>query len=150
MTQPNTIFIVYKITGALAGTYIVFDGIAGSDRNSFNSISNNFGIYVNTGITSTADADDNIHVGLFNGASSEYWVNGGLVVSGDAGSGSLGGITLGSRMDLAGNFAGGEIMEVIGYNSDISATDRDIITAYLADKWNITATTTHKGYILRY
>ena len=149
LTQPNTIFIVYKLTGALISLMFIFDDITGAQV-AFYTQGELFKMATNVALSDGAtNANDNIHAGLFNGASSEYWINGISVVSGNAGTKSLSGITLGCQFDLLW-FADAEICEVIGYNADISATDRDIITAYLADKWNITATTTHKGYILRY
>lgn len=149
LIQPNTIFVVYKITGALNNTYIVFDGITTGDRNTFYCVSNNFGITSGTGIESTADANDNIHCGLFNGVSGEFWINGISVANGDVGAKGLTGITLGALWTSGAVYADCQISEVIVYNADISDVSRDKITGYLADKWGITATTDFKGYILR-
>ena len=146
LTQPFIIFFVYKITGNIADNEMPFGGVTQDVR--FWFVASNFYIYANPQITGgVTDANDNIHVGLFNGASSEYWINGVLGVTGNAGTNALGGITLGASFLLA-NFADVDIMEVIVFNADISDVDRDIITGYLANKWDITATTTHKGYVL--
>ena len=80
---------------------------------------------------------------------SEYWINGASVVSGNGGTVTMDGITLGANNAHSGQYADVEIMEVIIYNASISAVDRDKITGYLANKWDITATATFKGYILR-
>ena len=140
LTQPNTIFIVYKITGDISDLEYVFDGVTA--RNYFYIHLNSFKIA--DGVVSLPDgatnANNNIHTGLFNGASSEYWINGASAASGDAGVGALNGITLGARSDFA-NYTDAEIMECIVYNADISDVDRDKITGYLAKKWDITATT---------
>ena len=151
LTQPNTIFIVYKITGPLDVVEIIFDG-AGSteERNSFLTTASNFQIYAGAILTDEAtDANNNIHVGLFNGVSSEYWINGVSSVSGNASTYPLDGITLGVNHLVNQYFADCEIMEVIVYDDEVSDTWRDKITAYLADKWSITATTDFKGYVLR-
>jgi len=149
LAQPNTIFVVYKKTGSLANVEVVFSGADAIDFEIFYSNMNKFVMEAPTTLQSSGanNANDNIHVGLFNGASSEYWINGVLGVTGNAGTNALGGITLGASFLLA-NFADVDIMEVIVFNADISDVDRDIITGYLANKWDITATTTHKGYVL--
>jgi len=137
LSQPNTVFVVYKNTGALNASQCVFDGSGALDRDAFimkNSKWNIFGsAYLADG---ASDNNDNIHVGLLSGANSEYWINGVSVVSGNAGTGRLDGITLGSTNAFALN-SDVEIMEVIVYNSDISDRDRNVITAYLANKWSI-------------
>ena len=152
LEQPNTIFIVYKITGDLSDVEIVFTGLTTLKYHQIFYESSLFQIHSQVQLSSgiATNADDNIHVTEFNGANSKYWINGVLAVTGNAGLIGLGGITLGAYIDVIQYNADVEICEVIGFGSDISATDQDIITAYLADKWNITSTTTHKGYILRY
>ena len=147
LVQPNTIFVVYKITGALNVLGVPFSQITTS-RNQFYYNASVFTIYGGAALADGAtDANDNIHVGLFNGANSEYWINGVSKVSGNAGVNSMSGITIGSDYAL-GNSADVEIMEVIVYNASISAVDRDKITGYLSNKWDISATTDFKGYVL--
>ena len=150
LTQPNTVFVVYKISGSLI-TGAAFSGITNSaKRNQFGHVGSNFYILTNVLLTDGAtDANDNIHVGEFNGLASNYWINGALKISGNVGAGTLDGITLGKN-NTSTVYADVEIMEVIVYNSDISDTDRDVITAYLADKWGITSTTNNKGFVLYY
>ena len=149
LTEPNTVFVVYKNTGALNAAQCVFDGGGGAlDRDAFimkNSKWNIFGsAYLADG---ASDNNDNIHVGLFNGASSEYWINGVSVVSGDAGTGIIEELVIGGLNANTYN-VDAEIMEVIVFGADISDVDRDKITGYLANKWSITATTDFKGYVL--
>lgn len=147
LTQPNTVFVVYKITGALNLFAYITDGVNVfcSYIMSMSTFRINSASYVIDGAT---NANDNIHVGLFNGASSEYWINGISKVSGDAGTNTLDGLTLGAARVFTSN-ADCEICEVIIYNADISDVSRDKITGYLANKWGITATTDFKGYIIR-
>ena len=149
LAQPNTIFVVYKTTGLLTNNTATFDagtslGTAFAMAGSRYFIS--AGEVVSIGSYSS-DVNDNIQTGLFNGASSEFWVNGISNATGDVGAASLSKVTLGARGTLV-NYADVEIMEVIVYNADISDVDRDKITGYLADKWSITATTDFKGYVL--
>ena len=146
LVQPNTIFVVYKINTYI-GSSVVFTGAINYVQ--FTMATGNFRLKAGVSLTDgPTNLNDNIHVALFNGASSEYWINGINVISGNAGNRILNGITLGSLRTTASAFSSAEIMEVIVYNSDISDTDRDVITAYLADKWDITATTDFKGYVL--
>ena len=148
LTQPNTVFIVYKITGALNAHEKVFCGLAGY-LNAFWYNGSIFIMYASNILNDGAtNANDNIHCGLFNGASSEYWINGVSKISGDIGAGNLDGITLGSRNNVTAYFADCEIMEVIVYNDEISDTDRDKITGYLSNKWDIPAVVNFKGYII--
>ena len=98
-------------------------------------------------LSTVGNANDNIHCGLFNGVNSEYWINGVSEASGDVGVHSLDGVTIGDLFALSYP-ADAEICEVIVFNADISDIDRDKITGYLAWKWDITATTDFKGYVL--
>ena len=149
LSQPNIVFIVYKKTGSLSSIEIIFDGIGGSERHTFSTVSSFFKFGAGTSIAGTAtNANDNIHIALFNEASSEYWINGISVASGNAGDDNLSGVILGATYNFGGD-ADAEIMEVIVYSADISNADRDKITGYLADKWDITATTDFKGYVLQ-
>jgi len=138
LTQPNTIFIVYKITGALADAEIVFTGLAANGRNQFGYSGSFFnmraGISINNGAT---DANDNIHTVEFNGANSNYWLNGVLSISGNAGADPLDGSTIGANRTVASNFADCQIMEVFGYNCLITAEERNALTAYLNAKWGV-------------
>lgn len=149
LEQPNTIFVVYNLTGDLSGEDYIFSGKASNRWELFNIRDSKFRIYSGVPIDGGAtNANDNIHCGLFNGASSEYWINGASVGSGDAGTRDLDGITLGANGTLSGKWADCEIGEVIVYNADISDADHDKVTGYLANKWDITATTDFKGYVL--
>lgn len=137
LSQPNTVFVVYKITGALSDYEVVFCSSVGAWKTMMGYVTSNFFIQSSVALpTATINANDNIHVGLFNGASSKYWINGILGVSGNVGTVGLDGITLGKRPDDL-NHADCEIMEVIGYNASISANDRERITRGLGYKWGI-------------
>ena len=141
LTQPNTIFIVYKITGVTSDNEYVFDGIGGT-RSAFYYQSSAYKIRSNTVLSDGAiNANDNIHTVLFNGVSTEYWINGISVVSGDAGTAALGGITLGIALDLVSLPSDVSISEVIVYNADISDVDRVKIEGYLSKKHDIPVTT---------
>ena len=147
LTQPNTVFVVAKYL-VTTGTPVIFDNIP-ADPVTIYIGSGNFRIFADVELVNgTANTNDNIHTALFNGVTSEYWINGISGASGNVGAQNLDGITLGAARGGAGNFADCEIMEVIVYNASISAVDRDKITGYLSNKWDISATTDFKGYVL--
>lgn len=135
LIQPNTVFIVFKITGALGANFQFFDGI-----NVFcfmNCTNNKFHIYSGEDLVDGAtNANDNIHCALFNGASGEYWINGISVVSGNTGGQGLVGVTLGKRKDNV-NYADCEIMEVIVFNSKLPFAENYGIVLGLKEKWGI-------------
>jgi len=152
LTQPNTIFIVAKLTGALDANAAFYTGKGTGQRNQLyttTAASGTYFILAGTALSiGAADADDNIHATEFNGASSKHWINGSLAGSGNAGVSNLDGFQLGALVWGATYFADIEIMEVIGYNATLTEADRDKITGYLSDRWGIAATTGHEGYIL--
>jgi len=137
LVQPNTVFIVANLAAGGEAIQVIFSGAVASNLNNFLMISGNFSLYAGTILADGArNANDNIKVGCFNGAASNYWHNGVLVASGNAGAQALDGISLGKQAGAI-NYADCDIMEVIIYNADISAVDRDKITGYLANKWDI-------------
>ena len=145
LAQPNTVFIVTKMTG---GDEYAIDGVTTLTQ-IIASVAGNFRIYAGAWlIDGVSNTNYNIHCGLFNGVNSNHWVNGVSGGIGNAGTRGLDGITLGTRGDL-GSPSDVEIKEVIVFGADISDVDRDKITGYLANKWDITATTDFKGYVLR-
>lgn len=138
LAQPNTIFVVYKKTGSLANVEVVFSGADAIDFEIFYSNMNKFVMEAPTTLQSSGanNANDNIHVGLFNGVLSEYWINGVSSISGNVGTKALDGITLGAHHDLSLP-SDCEIMEVFGYNCQITVAERNAVTAYLNAKWSV-------------
>ena len=151
LTQPNTVFIVYKMTGALNASGKIFD--SNSDLAHLIQYETSlFQAYDGVVLSASAtNANDNIHVVEFNNTTSNYWINGVLEGSGNIGIevSGLTGITLGVRGNKASAFSDCEIMEVAVFDDEVSDIWVDKITAHLAYKWGITATTDFKGYILR-
>ena len=138
LNQPNTIFVVCKITGALGDNEIVFSGqIGGSDVRLAQIHDNDFKMYAGSFIANIAsNANDNIHLGEFNGAASKYWINGVLNASGDAGANALSGVTLG-KYSGGGGFCDCEIMEVFGYNKVLTTVQRQSLERYVTSKWGL-------------
>lgn len=135
LAQPNTIYILYKITGVLADTEIVFD--SGLVRHWIYYQGNTFRLRTSAILAhgGATDANDNIHAGEFNGVASNYWING-ILTAGDAGITALDGITIGANAGMT-NSCDAEIMEVFGYNCLLTPAERTALDAYLTSKWGL-------------
>jgi len=70
---------------------------------------------------------------VFNGASSQSWVNAASLGSGDAGSGGSSGVLIGSGDEVS--VWSGDIGEILMYNSVLSTTNRQAVEGYLKAKW---------------
>ena len=137
LAQPSTVFVLFKLNAPLDNNAAPFDGLTDLRRCFLHAIST-FRLYagVNLGNGAT-DANDHIHTGEFNGAASNYWIDGVLVVGpGDAGNGALDGITIGARGNTGFSMVG-EIMEVFGYSKTLTAPERANAETYLTAKWSL-------------
>lgn len=83
-----------------------------------------------------ADDNWNIWCALFNGASSEFWLNGVSEASGNAGTDTPDGITIGARYDNTYHW-NGDIVEIIIYDAGLSDADKNEVGGYLADRYNL-------------
>jgi hypothetical protein len=144
MTQPTTIFAVVTVTTTIANR-IILDGSAPlSQRNAllddFGSL--NAGYYAGTAVVQgTAASDNACHTlaGVFNGASSHLYRDGGAAdANGNPGAQGLGGIFLGATDIAAASAFTGDIMEVLAYDALLSATEINSVGGYLGTKWGLT------------
>lgn len=136
LAQPNTIFVLYKITGLLGAGQGVFDSFT-SLNHLIDFWGDNFRMYSSTAflLWGATNANNNIHTCEFNTLNSNYWVNGILGGSPfNTGIKSLDGITLGARGTLTNN-ADVEIMEVFGYNCLLTNAEHSRCFDYLNNKW---------------
>lgn len=137
MVQPNTIYVLYKLTGNLVANRVNFDSAAGAQRNYFAIFGGNFYIGSNLNIIDGAtNALDNIHIGEFNGLISNYWINGANVAAGNAGNVSLDGIVLGSIFNLT-QFNDLEFMEACGWNCLLTNQEHYNMHNYFVNKWGL-------------
>jgi hypothetical protein len=74
-------------------------------------------------------------IGIFNGASSEIFIDNSSVVTGDAGSGSIGGVGIGVGNGTTGDPFGGDIAEVLIYDHALDGTERTALAAYVAARY---------------
>lgn len=135
LSQPVAVMAVAKSTDN--GVNVIVDAGAGNFQLYGNAGS--WKMYAGSVITwnTTRDtASFHIFCGLFNGASSALYYEGGAAkVSGDAGAGTMVGVALSGFGGGAGGLVGdlGEVVVV----STSSLTDVNLLGAYLATKWNI-------------
>lgn len=135
-SQPNHIFTVVQ-PDSISGNVSPFDADTAANQLIFvTGSSNNWAIYSGAAVEDgSADTSAVIISGLYNGASSAIRVNG-VETTGDAGTASLDGISLGARGDGTNPFDG-KIGEVLFYPQDKSGIVSDV-ESYLSDKWGIT------------
>jgi len=137
LTQPNTIYVLVNYINN-AGDPVIFDALIAIHVFYSPTGAGTFQIHTGAALADGAfNANDNIHTGEFNGAASNYWINGVNVAAGNAGGNALDGITLGTARGLVGNWSSAEIMEVFGYNCSITEAERIKCDNYLINKWGL-------------
>lgn len=144
LAQPFTAFVVVKVSsGALVGG-IFFDTFTDTGLCAMWKASGSALFRMSGGITiQTAwNASWNIHNGFFDGASSDYFINGSSAISGDASTNGLSGISIGDIRGnpnpiLGGLKLDGDIAEILIYNSILSTADRQTIEDYLNGRYAI-------------
>lgn len=147
LSQPNTIFVVYKYDDLTDSARIFDGGQGGSERHTFthlnvdplsfdNSLELQAGVILRT-----------IDLGLMtsfqlvrcvtNGSSSGIFKNGVSVISADAGSNPLDGFTVGATYQGSAPIDSGSIAEVLVYNRLLDGNEVTTIETYLNTKWGI-------------
>lgn len=138
-TQPNTIFIV--CSQELTSYRYVFEGDGASSRHGFGRINggDTMDLYAGTLVVGAGQAvPTGVHLWttLFNGGSSYVRKDGVQVSTGNVGSQSPGGFTLGSKYDGLDSMVG-YVAEVLFFNAELSGTDRDAVETYLMNKYGL-------------
>lgn len=136
ISQPSTFFVVV-INDAASSNY-VFDGDnAGRQALGINLLGGSkWDIYAGTGVTSSSAATGNLNfTALFNGTSSQFWLNGSSLGTGNAGSNSLSALRLGHNNNTS-VFLDGAIAEFVACSGDRTASRGDWETYTLA-KWGV-------------
>ena len=126
LEQPNNTFTVAKLNTNDDANRKLYDGTVGNKRNMLflgTVGSGQFGLYsqiiIYTGETATNDK--HLFSGLHNGASSELFINSVSKASGNTGAYSMSGINIAKNHSNDTNFWGGQIQELIIYNSNQSS-----------------------------
>ena len=138
LTQPNTAFCVFKVSGS--GHQHPFDSTSTSHRNRIiRSADNNMYINAGTdllGYSAPSPVDAAIVTGIFNGANSQIFKNNEIKATGNAGSESMLGIRVGANA-AAATFFTGRIAEIIIYNALFDSFEIRLVYGYLSNKYDI-------------
>lgn len=138
LTQPTTIFIVYK--AATLEQTVIIDGL-GSSRHSIltESGTNYLRMYAGTTIVGTTAFTTAAAVvsATFSGAASDMRLNGTTIITGNPGSQTMSGINLGADPGFS-YFFDGDIAEVLIYNSALSLADRQYVERALGTFYGVT------------
>lgn len=139
VSPPFTSFIVARLDDAGSDTEkAIFDGDGFNDHILASSTSDTWRLFGGSVLDSNTGTDSNPHIFsvLFDGASSVLRVDGNQIASGDAGTPTFDGLTLGSKGG-PDTFSNEAIGEMLNYPQDKSAIFSDV-ESYLSDNWNIT------------
>jgi hypothetical protein len=142
---PHVMFAVAKLDAGLAndnGTYFLTcedDAVKLVLYKQGGTIPDRWEIYDGAALGKaggTANSNWNIWCALFNGASSEFWLNGISEASGNAGSAVHSGLTIGANN--AGNSPwNGDIAEIILYDAALPDADKNQVGTYLARRYGL-------------
>jgi len=142
ITQPITEIIVIRSEPTEAEhNYVFVDGLNGPDRVAvyFTTYENKgYGLFCGTGLIWITDELAGWHVCrvLARGTSSEQWWDGELKQTGDAGTGGLKGLIMGSN--CAGSYpAKMTLAEVILFGRELSSNEAGKINGYLGSRYGI-------------
>jgi len=144
MSQPITVFAVAVLSATADTVKHLIDGTATGHRpilrQSDEGAAGLWGIAAATSVVGGAsDTNWNIWTALFNGASSQLWLNGVSELTGDAGTNDGAGLRVGTNTSgLAGWL--GDIAELIFFDAELSDADKDEVGHYLADRYGIAYT----------
>jgi hypothetical protein len=129
-SQPNNYFVTATLDTTASATVLLSGHTSSSKRNQPELTSGNlWQMYAGSALTSSTsgDTDQHLHNCLFNGASSEYYLDGSSIASGNSGTFPMDGITIGARFTQTLGWDG-TIQEVIMWPSDQSSNRTGIET----------------------
>ena len=142
LAQPITAFCVFYATTAARYVYTGAVGAAGTQGSVYIAAATQLRLHAGTPLLMTAGAFAlstwYVESHVLNGVSSQMWLNGTSIGSGNAGAGAMGGLVLGSSSPATGSaWLVGDIGEVLLYAGALSTPDRQNVEAYLAARWAI-------------
>lgn len=138
LNQPTTWFIVGAYRGVFNAAKNVFtDGLSAAFCNVISrdgaTLQGCFAGITALDVTTTPQAF-HVYTVLFNGASSEIRVDGGIAITGNAGTNNAGGVSLGAS--ATGTQTGdADLAEVLAYSITPSTINRQNIEANLKSRW---------------
>lgn len=147
MNQPNTAFGVTKLNAGAVNDDTADFFIDGDDATNRHILGkgatpdpDEFLIYAGAALYgNVANSNWNIWTALFNGASSQYWLNGVSQAVGNAGAHNPDGLTIGAGYS-GGAPWDGDIVEIILYDANLSDADKNQVGQYLATRYGLSYT----------
>jgi hypothetical protein len=145
--QPDTFFIVYRsLDPNTSNRAFLFDSRNSGVRQAFGRPgASQQRLYANLdldfGGVTYPFSSFSIFSGTFNGASSSLYQNGTLVGTGNAGGASMDGFSVGGLSTSAQygyDLSHSQIAEILYYTGAMNAADRQAVTAWLDEKYNVT------------
>lgn len=140
VTQPGTIFLVFKGTDWATGGYqCIFSAGSGSWEIYKNTGNTNGMIASGTNLVGSAVVNNTTSMitGIFNGGSSSIKINNNSTTVGNAGTGvNVMRPLIGTDASGAAGFTG-YVFEVLVYTGALTTTNQDIVRTYLNNKWGI-------------
>jgi len=136
-SQPNTIFVVGRITGSGNQTFV--DSVGGRHQLRWSGGGNEYQTYAGSlaNFGGSLDSNWHVHTVLIDGSTSTFWKDSTQIGSSGAGGQDLDGAALG-YVPGEGQNLGGNIAEAVFCNTALSTSDRESEEQRLADKWGIT------------
>ena len=140
LTQPETVFIIFKTPTFVSGGY-VFDGLTG-DSGAFFPYSSSPTVFMYAGasfypITGIVGSYY-MATCIYNGTSSIFQANNVAEQSGNAGASNMGGFTVGAYAGGAGYPGNPHIAEIIIMAATATDTERANMKAYVTARYGIT------------
>ena len=140
LSTAATVFVVCTMPTGNGSERFVLDGLTSGGRFAFLVTSSTPYIhymYRGNGITSTnVDKTMRMFTLVFNSSSSSLGIDKTDVATGNAGTQSPTGLTLGAGYYGGASFGDTDICEILIYGSALSTTDRTSIEDYLSNKWS--------------
>jgi hypothetical protein len=138
--QPTTIAVVMEADSNGSASNIVDSNASGSRQSIFISGSggNPWGIFAGTARLSAtnSDLDPHVLIAVFDGASSDLYLDGVAIISNDPGNQTLSGLTVGARHDGANTFEG-LVAHVIVFDEALTVGEVGTLNTALANYWDI-------------
>ena len=145
ISQPNTIMIIAQYA-SLSGTPILTDGLDTSNRHNFYVTSgspNKYTMWADSSpiqFSTSADTNKHIWTTVWNGSSSEGYIDGGgNQISGSPGSDNLTGFLLGERFSGSNSFTG-KVYGALIYSKALSNEEKNLLGNHYADQQGLTWT----------
>ena len=148
MNQPNTYFVVVQLDAAVVNNGLDCFLLDGDDAVNRHIVMKNkagapdrWDTYAGVALVGgDADANWNVWTALYNGATSQFWLNG-ISEAGPANAGAQNpdGIAVGAQSSGATAWKG-DITEIILYDANLSDADKNQVGAYLATRYALAYT----------